>query len=67
MVSTQRAVARRCGIAFWDTREAMGGDDAIVNWRERKLVNADYIHLNHKGGEELARLFVDALKNYLSQ
>lgn len=63
MVDTQRDVARRTGIAFWDTREAMGGNDAVVVWRERKLVNADYIHLNHKGGEVLAQLLVDALSN----
>ncbi len=63
MVDAQRDVARKTGIAFWDTREAMGGNDAIVVWRERKLVNADYIHLNHKGGEVLAQLLVDALSN----
>lgn len=67
MVDTQRDVARRTEIAFWDTREAMGGDDAIVDWRERKLVNADYIHLNHKGGEALAKLLVDAIKHAVEQ
>ncbi len=67
MVDTQREVARRTGVAFWDTREAMGGNDAIVDWRERKLVNADYIHLNHKGGEALAQLLVDAIKHAVEQ
>lgn len=62
MVSAQRNCARDCGILFWDTRGAMGGVDAIVNWRQRGLVNADYIHLNHKGGGELADEFVKALK-----
>ncbi|MDE7125805.1 MAG: hypothetical protein K2O12_04930 [Muribaculaceae bacterium] len=67
MVDTQRKVASRTGIAFWDTRAAMGGDDAIVDWREKKLVNADYIHLNHKGGEALAQLLVDALSKAISE
>ena len=62
MVSAQRKCARDCGILFWDTREAMGGTGAIVDWRQRGLVNADYIHLNHKGGGELAKEFVKALK-----
>ncbi|MDE5553937.1 MAG: hypothetical protein K2J10_01995 [Muribaculaceae bacterium] len=62
MISAQRNCARDCGIMFWDTREAMGGVDAIVDWRQRGLVNADYIHLNHKGGGELAKEFVKALK-----
>lgn len=67
MVSAQRNCARECGILFWDTREAMGGVDAIVDWRRRGLVNADYIHLNHKGGSELADEFVKALKHKLNE
>ena len=50
---------------FWDTREAMGGEDAIVEWRERGLVNADYIHLNNKGGEEMSAIFVESLMRVL--
>lgn len=61
MVKAQRDVARRTGSIFWDTREAMGGDGAVVDWRNRKLMNADYIHINHDGGKELARLFYNSL------
>ena len=60
MVATQREMARRLGVLFWDTRMAMGGADAVVDWRKRGLVNADYIHLNHKGGAELAGYLVDS-------
>lgn len=67
MVDAQRDTARKTGILFWDTREAMGGEDAIVEWRNNKLVNADYIHLNHKGGEALARRFTDAINHHLSR
>lgn len=61
MTEAQRLCARRCGVLFWDTRAAMGGEDAIVDWTSRGLANKDYIHLNHKGGAELAREFVNAL------
>lgn len=61
MVNAQRALARDAGVVFWDTRAAMGGDNAIVAWRQAKEVNADYIHLNFDGGRHLADLFVDAL------
>lgn len=61
MVEAQRETARKAGVIFWDAREAMGGDDAVVRWRNDKLINADYIHLNAKGGAALARLFTDAL------
>ena len=43
----------------------MGGQDAIVRWRNDKLVNADYIHMNFQGGEKMAGLFVSALRDAL--
>lgn len=61
MVRAQRDIARRTRSLFWDTRAAMGGADAVVSWHDRSLVNADYVHLNHKGGAELARIFVNSL------
>lgn len=66
LISAQRNCAAETGILFWDTRSAMGGEDAIVDWRERHLVNADYIHLNHKGGKELAKEFVNSLKSMIN-
>lgn len=53
MVDAQRQAAKNAGVMFWDTREAMGGEDAIVRWREEKLANGDYIHLNQAGGKRL--------------
>lgn len=67
LVEAQRRAAREAGVMFWDTREAMGGTNSIVDWRERGLVNADYIHLNHKGGREMARLFVESLNRVLDE
>lgn len=61
MVQAQRDIARRTGSLFYDTRAAMGGENAAVRWHEEKLVNADYVHLNHKGGERLASIFVNSL------
>ncbi len=67
MIAAQRKCAASNGILFWDTRKAMGGEDAIVDWRDRGLVNADYIHLNHKGGGELAKEFVNSLKMKINE
>lgn len=61
MVEAQRDAARMTGVLFWDTREAMGGDGAVIDWRAKGLINPDYIHLNHKGGKALADLFVQSL------
>lgn len=68
MVDAQRQVARSTGILFWDTREAMGGDGAIVLWAGASppRANKDYIHLNHHGGAVLASEFVKSLRNALN-
>lgn len=61
MTKAQRDAARDTRIHFYDLRAAQGGENAIVSWRERGLVNADYIHLNHKGGKVMAQEFVTGL------
>ncbi|MCC8115047.1 MAG: GDSL-type esterase/lipase family protein [Bacteroidales bacterium] len=61
MVKAQRKTAQDTGCLFWDTREAMGGYDAIVDWREKRLVNGDYIHLNSAGGKVLAQELVSSM------
>lgn len=62
MIDAQRQAAMRSGVLFWDTREAMGGSDAIVEWSRNKWANKDYIHLTHKGGAELAKAFFQAFQ-----
>ncbi len=65
MTDAQRKVAQRTGTHFYDTRAAQGGENAIVEWRGRQLVNADYIHLNHAGGRVLAQEFMEGLTRSL--
>lgn len=65
MVQAQREVARRTGSLFYDTREAMGGEGASIDWHKRKLLNSDFVHLNHKGGKVLADIFIESLSNSL--
>lgn len=67
MIAAQRSVARVTGCLFWDTRAAQGGDGAAIEWHRRGLVNADYIHLNHKGGAEFAKIFIKSLNLSLSE
>lgn len=65
LVDAQRALAQRTGTLFYDTRAAMGGEGAAVDWNKRHLVNSDYVHLNHKGGSELAKIFLESLNHSL--
>lgn len=61
MVKAQREAAKAAGCLFFDTREAMGGQDAIVNWKKEGLANSDYIHINSAGGKKIATELVNAL------
>lgn len=63
MVDTQRDLARETGVLFWDTREAMGGEDAVIEWRNQNRINPDYIHLNAKGGNALGALLYQAIRD----
>ncbi len=63
LVKAQRAMAARSGVLFYDTRAAMGGEGAAVDWHNRRLVNSDYVHLNHKGGKALADIFLESLNH----
>ncbi len=65
MVEAQRTAARRAHCLFWDTREAMGGEGAIVRWASEGKANKDYIHMTHSGGAELATRLYNALQQKL--
>lgn len=67
MVAAQRDVARYTGSMFWDTREAMGGNDAIVAYTSKGYANKDYVHLTHKGGGHLAELLFRAFTKAIDE
>lgn len=62
LVKAQREAAAATGSMFFDTREAMGGNGAALDWNERKLLNSDFVHLNHKGGKVMADILLKSLK-----
>lgn len=61
MVREQRAAARACGVAFWDTFAAMGGRGSMVRYVENGWAAKDYTHLGHAGGRQIAGQFVKSL------
>lgn len=67
MISAQRDAARRAHCLFWDTREAMGGDGAVVSWSRDGDINKDYIHMTHKGGARLAAELFKALSRDIDE
>lgn len=67
MIEAQRRAAMATGSLFWDTREAMGGEDAIVEWTRKGMANKDYVHLSHKGGDALAEKLAQALRQMIDR
>ncbi len=61
VVELQRRVALAQGCAFYDTQAAMGGDDSIALWRQRKLMSADLKHLSDEGQQVLGHMIYLAL------
>ena len=67
LVSIQKEIARKNGVAFWNLYEAMGGYNSMVNWVEQEptLANKDYTHPNARGAKKIATLlFRDLMHEY---
>ena len=61
MISTQRNMAKKYQLLFWDMHSAMGGNNAMLTYVKNGWANKDYTHLNFKGGKEIAKLFAKVL------
>jgi len=56
-----RHATKAADCAFWDARQAMGGQGAVVRWRKGGLAQKDLVHLTGPGYQKLGDAFVDAL------
>jgi lysophospholipase L1-like esterase len=56
VIDALRQAALETGCGFWDAREAMGGEGAMLRWRRAGLAQPDLVHLNGHGYEKLAGL-----------
>ena len=63
LVSYQRMMASEQHVAFWNLYEGMGGDGSIGQMVKNKQANLDYTHINFAGGQHIAKIFYDVLKN----
>jgi lysophospholipase L1-like esterase len=67
LVNTQRKIADKSGIAFFDLYKAMGGENSMLEWANSKppLAMKDYTHFNNEGARKIGRMLSEAiLKNY---
>ncbi len=63
LISYQRKMCHDRGIAFWDMREAIGGDGAMNYMSKEKMSAKDMTHINYKGGSYIAGKLFSALEN----
>lgn len=61
LLHTQQRIAKQTGIPFWNTFEAMGGENSMVRYVENKWASKDYTHLSFRGGKEIAKALLKAL------
>jgi hypothetical protein len=57
----KKLIAEANGTAFFDLREAMGGDRSIVRWSEQGLAWTDYIHFSEKGARKVGNILAAAI------
>jgi GDSL-like Lipase/Acylhydrolase family len=56
-----REIATQNGAAFWDFREAMGGEMSIARFAKAHLAEYDYVHFKEAGGQVMGESFGQAL------
>lgn len=61
LLHTQRQIAKKTGIAFWNLFGGMGGEDSMVEFVEKGWASKDYTHLSFRGGREIAMALYRAL------
>lgn len=59
----QREEAKRAGLSFFDTYEALGGEGHMAAMVNTGLAMKDYTHFTMRGGDRAADGFVDSLLN----
>lgn len=61
IIQALKEAAAAAGCAFWDARQAMGGEGAILRWRRSGLAQRDLVHLTGSGYQRLGDQLADAL------
>jgi hypothetical protein len=61
--NAQRNAALRAGCGFWDTYEAMGGENSMTAWAfaEPPLAQKDFTHFSYRGSMVIGQMFWNAL------
>ena len=61
LLRAQYQVAQQAMTPFWSIYDAMGGENGMVRYVNRRWASTDYTHLSFRGGREIATLLFNAL------
>jgi len=63
IIDAQRQAALQERVTFWDSYSAMGGEESIIKWAEKKppLAQKDFVHFTYQGADTLAKMLSKAL------
>ena len=61
LLKAQYQAAQIAQVPFWSVFDAMGGENAMVRYVDRRWASKDYTHLSFRGGKEIASLLFKAL------
>lgn len=63
LIQSQKTIADKAGVAFWNLFEAMGGNNSMESWANSNppLAQKDYTHLTLEGAKKTAEMLSKAL------
>lgn len=61
MIRAQRKAAQETGVAFWNTFNAMGGENSMLTYVKNRWATIDYTHIRYPGGKQIAKQLTKAL------
>ena len=62
-----KKAALESGCCFWDLYEAMGGENAMIEWVDQGLAQKDYTHLTYKGAKYVGEMLFEAIQHRINQ
>ncbi len=63
LVETQARIAQDTDSAFWNLYEAMGGQDAMVDYVQRGFAQRDYTHFTRSGAEHIGKMLFTLIQD----
>lgn len=67
MITEQHMAAMETGVAFWNTFNAMGGENSIAKFVNNGMAGKDYTHINFKGGKAIADEIFSSISNEIDR